>query len=224
MKIKTGMMALLASVAAAGALASSPASATQFIGTVSSTYNSNDNNGLGVDEDWLHNSFNFSLTNVGQSVTLSLFNLFTDETSVDNSDKIAKAIAVAFNFVTPTGSPDPVTINGNTQGVVIDHNYQPDEEFGLLTWLGNGIGDFDFGNGGVLQIALGGDTKFNDGNDGLGDTGHCYCNAAGVDATFTLEHLATAVPEPYEWALMLLGVGMVGATLRQGRRRAAVTA
>lgn len=225
MKTNLGMKALLASVVAAGALASSPAFATQFIGNVSSTYNSNENNGLGVDEHSLNSAFNFVLNTVGQSFTLSLFDLFTDETSVDSSDMIAKAISVAFNFTAPNGTPDPVTIGGATKGNVINNGrYHPDTEFGSVSWNNSGIGDFDFGNGGVLQIALGGDSQFNTGTGGLGDTGHCYCNAAEVDATFTLEHLSTAVPEPYEWALMLLGVGMVGATLRQGRRRAAVTA
>jgi hypothetical protein len=224
MKINMGMKALLASVVAAGALASSPAFATSFVGNVSSTYNSNDNNGLGVGEDPIHSAFNFTLNTVGQSYTLNLFNLFTDETSVDSSDMIAKAISVAFNFTAPTGTPDPVTIGGTTKGNVITHYRAADEEFGSVTWNANGIGDFDFGNGGILQIALGGDSIFNDGRGGLDGLGDCDSSDALVNATFTLEHLSTSVPEPYEWALMLLGVGMVGATLRQGRRRAAVTA
>ena len=107
MKTNLCIKALLASVVAAGALASSPAFATTFIGTVSSTYNSNEGNGLGVNEHWLNSNFNFALNTVGQSVTLSLFDLFTNENSVDSADMVAKAIAVAFNLTAPTGTPRP---------------------------------------------------------------------------------------------------------------------
>jgi hypothetical protein len=220
MKINMSTKALLASVIAAGALASSPAFATEFIGTVTPTYNSNDSNGLGVSVDPIHSAFDFNLNSIGQSFTLSLFNLFTDESSVDSSDKIAKAISVAFKFTQPVSST--TTISGTTFGVTDPINKNNDYEYGQVAWGNGGIGALAFGNGGLLQIALIGDTIFNYGKNGLDDLGDCDGSAAQINAKFTLEHLSTSVPEPYEWALMLMGVGLVGATLRQNRRRAAV--
>ena len=46
-----------------------------------------------------------------------------------------------------------------------------------------------------------------------------YADTFGVDTTFSLVGVSAA-PEPASWALMLLGVGGVGAALRTRRRKA----
>ena len=53
-----------------------------------------------------------------------------------------------------------------------------------------------------------------------GTTGGVACKKCTVD--LSAEIFATAIPEPAEWAMIITGLGMIGATARFGRRRQAL--
>ena len=130
-----------------------------------------------------------------------LLTIGTDETTVNLlenwqlEDVVPHPISIAFSFSTPSGvTGDPVT--GETFGVwLID--------IGKVDWGGPVV--FDFGTGGSFSLELF-DTHF-------GTPG-----SAEVYGKFKLLE-NSAVPEPGTWAMMLLGFGAAGYSLR--RRRAA---
>lgn len=54
-------------------------------------------------------------------------------------------------------------------------------------------------------------------------TGYSYAETFGFTVNFSVEpYVASGAPEPTSWALMLLGFGTVGASLRRSARRLAV--
>ncbi len=134
---------------------------------------------------------------VGQSVTVSLFDIWTTESFVNMDDKIARDISVVFNFLKPSDVSG--TLDGSTVGrSLLCGIFQ----YGQVKW--DGPLKLDFGNGAVLQIALS-DAVFNPGFLGLGKCG------ADVFATFTLLSGSTAVPEPSTMILLVPGLFLVGA-------------
>jgi hypothetical protein len=68
-----------------------------------------------------------------------------------------------------------------------------------------GLGDFNiFSNGGNFELSSTIDSVGYPGN--------------GSPVTFEVTDVAPGVPEPATWAMMLMGFGLIGATLRDGRR------
>lgn len=197
MKTFTALAAATAALALAGA-----AHATAFVGDYTVTSINSSDPGLKVHATDLPGAITLNL-NVGQSQTVALFNLWTDEGSVELSDDIfAKPISVLFNFTVPTAFNG--SVNGDTFGIwgVV--------QSGHVTW--DGPTDLQFGNGGVLRVSLN-DATF---NKGLFDLNEGPKNGATISGKFKL--IANSVPEPGTWALMITGFGLVGATIR--RRRA----
>ncbi len=79
------------------------------------------------------------------------------------------------------------------------------------------------------------DFKYDLGNDGYGNPGgsgsaisaYTWDNAQGPQYTnyvFRVDGAGGGIPEPATWAMMLVGVGMAGGTLRRSRRLRAVAA
>lgn len=132
-----------------------------------------------------------------------LFTLGTGEGSVELfEDTTAYPISVLFSFTSPFGTASDV-ITGQSFGY-----YQLFSSCGLfaggcgaVTW--DGPQTFNFGDGGSFSLALN-DVKF--GTPGM----------ARVGGTFTL--MSSAVPEPATWAMLLLGFGAMGVSLRRRKR------
>lgn len=206
--MKTHFLAAAAAVALALA---TPAAATQFVGSDSVTTNTSDP-GLVVYANPINSNLNFSL-NVGQSTTIKLFNLYTNETAVNPDDLSAKPINVAFNFTLPTNFGG--SVNGETAGTTSLFGIFQD---GVLTWDHGGNLAMNFGNGGELDVHVNGG-EFNKGLFGL-DEGP----RDGLTVSGTFKYVASAVPEPMSWALMLTGFFGLGAMLRANRRHAAFAA
>lgn len=200
----------LAAVASASLLAmAAPASALNFVGTGTPTVQSSDP-GLVLGTQNLNESFSFNL-NQGDSTSVDLFTLYTNETSVDKDDTVPKAISVAFNFTAPVPGFSG-SVDGTTQGNKILKGLFQD---GSVTWDNGGVADFSFGNGGVLEVDLN-DATFNTGLFGLN---HGSKHGAVITGEFSLISAPSAAPEPAAWVLMFAGVGLAGAALR--RRRSA---
>jgi hypothetical protein len=192
--------------------AASPAAAIQVTGDFDVSYNDvGGDDGLDLIINPDSGSFDFALDTVGATKTFTLFRISTPEGSVNADDLNDSPIAVTFGFDSPFGaSGDPIT--GGTSG---ESNWFWIFNFqnGLLTW--DGPQSFSFGNGGLFTVSLNG-AEFNDGFYGLGEDG------AKVKATFTLDSLSSAVPEPATWAMMITGFGLAGTAIRRRRSTFAV--
>jgi hypothetical protein len=196
----------LAAAVSAVALAGAAHASTAFNGDYTLTAINSSDPGLKVFATDLPGAINLNL-NVGQTQTVALFNLWTDEGSVELKDDIfAKPISVLFNFTVPTAFSGAV--EGDTFGIwgVV--------QSGKVVW--DGPVNLHFGNGGVLQVSLNNAT-FNTGLFGL-DEGPA--EGATISGGFKL--ISDAVPEPATWAMMITGFGLAGASIR--RRRATAVA
>ena len=192
--------------ALATAVIASSANAATFVATYTvAAYGGN--NGLQI-QTWDNpNNINFTLNTIGQSSTEALFKIYTNETSVDNSDLTPQSINVHFNFTSPSSFGGDVS--GTTFGE-IEGRYQN----GHVTWNDPVILTF---NGGRLKVTMN-DADFNKGYYGL-DQG--YYDGADICAKFEL--MGSAVPEPATWAMMITGFGLAGVALRR-RRYASIAA
>ena len=97
-----------------------------------------------------------------------------------------------------------IALAGSTLAMTAPVQAQSNPSFGF---------SLNFGNGGQLLAHLD-DAVFNHGFLGLDEGSY---DGANIHATFTL--MSAAVPEPATWAMMILGMGMVGAGLRLRRRQ-----
>jgi hypothetical protein len=191
------------------AFAATQASATVFQGTFGVTANTDDgliiNSAPNVQSGFgSGNSIHFDLTNVHDTVTFKLFDIWTPETAENFDDLVPQPITVNFDFVLPPpafgGSADGSTVSGLFGGGIVDWDNPSFIHFGEL-------GD------GVLKVTLE-DEFFNPGLFGY-NGGQAL--GANVKVTFELKHQATEVPEP--GTLAVLGLGLVG--LAAVRRRKA---
>ncbi len=152
-------------------------------------------------------AFSFDLDTAGQSTTFNLFNIWATEASTAGNNTQTSAIQAAFNFA---GIGASGTVNGSTRGV--------SSFFGIvqnasLSWAGPLV--LNFGNGGVLSIALSGNTNFNTGIFGLSSG---PANGATVTATATLVAAPAPVPLPASGLALLAALGGAGAFLRRRQR------
>jgi len=195
-------------IAAAALAAALPgaASALSFSGTYGVSGSAFSDPGLVIQTAPSNGSYAFNL-DVGQSTTVKLFDIWTNENSVGSDDTVPQSINVGFDMT------DPVS-TGNVSGSTVGNSLL----FGLfqsgsVSW--DGPLQLAFGKGGILSVMLNNAT-FNDGVFGL-DEGQRH--GAGIKATFTYEQSPSAVPLPAGLGLMAAGVGALGAAAR--RRKAA---
>lgn len=138
---------------------------------------------------------------VGQSTTFKLFDIWTNETSVNFDDTIARTLLATFSLSSPVSSG---SATGSTQG------HGGILQYGTLNWAGPA--SLAFGNGGLLTISLSNAT-FNWGLFGLSPG---QKHGATVYATAT--YAVAPVPVPAAGVAMAGGLGLL-AFFR--RRRAA---
>ena len=153
------------------------------------------------------------LNTAGDSVEHPVLTIGTNEGTVNTNflslygeDTDPYPISAAFTFTSPAGTTGPA-ITGTTRGFI-----QLFSSCGLVaggcgrvTW--GGPSTFSFGNGGQFTVGL---------SDALFDTP----GTATVNARFTL--LASGVPEPSTWAMMIIGLGLAGAAMRRRAARVSV--
>ena len=201
---------ILAAMLGAVSVGASPVMAATFSGDYALSLNQTDP-GLVVASTPITTDYTVNLANVGQSQSVSLFDLYTTETTVNPKDDTkALPISVDFNITNPSsGSGD---VNGTTDGV---RQLFGLVQYGAVTW--DGSKTITLANGDELNVSLN-DATFDTGFFGLhGGAG----DGAVITADFTLEKLASAVPEPATWAMLLTGIAMIGGAIRLGRRRGA---
>ena len=198
------LLALAATTAALALVAGTANAATNFVGSYNVTFTNPGDPGLVPQVSGLPGSLGFSL-NVGDSTgTMDLFQIYTNEGSVEWDDIVNPTpIQLTFTFTSPV-----------TSGSVNGAEYGQSFLFGLyqqghLEWSNGGIANLTFGNGGKLQVHL-----YNTDFDG----GYLGLNGAPGTVQGDFKLISNAVPEPATWAMMITGFGLVGATIR--RRRA----
>ncbi|GAB3685024.1 PEP-CTERM sorting domain-containing protein [Salinisphaera aquimarina] len=175
---------------------------------IEATYSVDANNGDGLlieTSDASPNPFIYNLM-LGESQTFGLFNIYTNEGSVNLDDLVGRDIFVDFGFIQPEAGNAVVT--GETDGRFRAIVFQQ----GRVQWDGPQL--FSYGGDGLIEVALQ-DATFNTGLFGL-DGGEA--NGATIFATLTLRNEATLadVPEPGVMALFALAlIGMGFAARRQ---------
>lgn len=160
--------------------------------------------------DLYDNPFTFELVDVGDTLTVDLFKIWTDETWVnpDDREKIEGSVYWAFTSPSPAG--------GSSTGITYGASYVISQK-GVLEW--DSPATITFGDGSELKITLT-DELFNWGFGGLKEG---EGSGATVQATFELASLGTgsvpgaSVPEPA--ALGLFGFGLAAVGLARRRRR-----
>lgn len=198
---------LIAAAVAATAMISTPAMATVTIqgDPANTTVNGfTGSNGLLITGSGL--SYGpFTLTNIGDSLTLNVLTIGTPEGSVNIfEDTNPRPISVDFAFLNPSDANGGL-VTGTTVGFISGL-------FGSCGLIAGGCGAVDWSNT---------PTVFNFGNGGsfsllLRDATFLTPGSASISGTFT--YLSPSVPEPATWAMMLLGFGAVGFALRRRRK------
>lgn len=205
MKIGT----FLPAVAVAAALvAPGAASAVTFSADWSVAANSSDP-GLVIETAPGAGSFTTRDLAVGESATVRLFDIWTDETTVNGDDRVAKPIQTSFSFTDPVAGG---AISGSTVG---ESSLFGIFQQGRLTWDGPLTLNFGSNGTGRFTLALT-DAIFNDGLFGL-DEGRR--NGAHVKAKLTYD--VAPIPLPAALPMLLGAFGLLGAAAR--RRGAAAT-
>ena len=208
---KTGELMGLArfakSAAVAAVLSAVGASATlaaTFDGIFSLSGSSFAEPGLVMQTSAQTGAMTFQLDTVGQSITLDLFDIWTNENRANGNNTQTDSLVADFTFAS-LGTSGAATGATTGHGGII--------QYASLAWAGPVM--LNFGNGGLLSIAL------NDANFayGLFAFGRGQANGATVQATVTL--LATPVPVPLPASGLALIAALGAGSIVARRRRAA---
>lgn len=149
-------------------------------------------------------AFSFQLDNAGQSVTFDLFDIWTNENRANGNNTRTSTLLADFSFA---GIGASGTATGSTAG---HNNFWTHNA--SLAWGGPVL--LNFGNGGILSIALNGATF----SSGLFGFGQGQANGATIQATATL--VAAPVPLPASGLVLLGALAGGGAFLRRLRKAA----
>jgi hypothetical protein len=153
--------------------------------------------------------------------TVNIYNTVTQPTDVLNVHPGPSTDAIV-QFIAPTSSFYTIssffqTLDVNPSGVVVDVFKNSTQ---LLSQVLQGQPASNTAGGGIvtfddrIYLAAGDKLSF-----GVNNDGSYYNDSTGLSATIS------AVPEPTTWAMMLVGLGAMGVSLRSARRKTvAVTA
>ncbi len=191
--------------AAAVAFAQPAAAAITFNGGVTSVTANSADEGLVIYTFGHNSSFSFDLTNVGDSASVDLFFIGTEEWAATGADQDEYPIDVAFDFSSPFGGG---SVGGTTSGFSVSGNWLV-QIFNPCSDLYEGCGQanftpttFTFDDGTKLDVQL-------------SNVGFTTPGFNKVTGTFTL--VSPAVPEASTWAMMLAGFGALGFAMRRRR-------
>jgi hypothetical protein len=152
--------------------------------------------------------------------TLDIYNTVTQPTDVLNVHP-GPAIDAIVQFTAPTSSYYTIssffqTLDNNPSGVIVDVFKNSTS---LLSQTLQGQPATSTAGGGIVTyddrifLAAGDKLSF-----GVNNDGSYYNDSTGLSAVIT------AVPEPTTWALMLIGLGAMGVSLRSSRRKSGAVA
>jgi hypothetical protein len=141
---------------------------------------------------------------VGDTWTIPLFWIWTDETTVNADDTATSLIEVLFDLVLPDAGAGVAA--GGSQG---QRQFFGLVQLGSVTW--NNPYDILFGNGGILRVSLT-DATFNSGLFGLNEGRD---GAAKVSASFEYVQAPAPIPLPAAGFLLLGGMGALVALRRR---------
>src|SRR5262245_540863 len=142
-------MTIAAGAVFAAVVGVASAHAVTFNGSFGVTQLNTTDPGLVVAVSPTSGGLGFDLPNAGNSTTFGLFDIWTDETSVNADDRVAKPISVNFTFTSPAASGN---VGGNTLGGSLLGIFQ----FGRVVWGAPLL--LPFGDGGQLLITLSDET------------------------------------------------------------------
>lgn len=182
-------------------------SAVSFSGSFGVTGNAFRDPGLVIETNRASGALNFTL-DVGDTFSMPLFDIWTDEAAVNADDTVAGNLRVSFNFA---AAGDGV-VDGATAGV---RAFGGLVQYGQVVWNNPVI--LTFGET-RLSVSLT-DAVFNTGFAGLNGGSD---SGATVRANFTLLSAAAAptpVPLPASAVLLLGGLGVGGLTVGLRRRK-----
>lgn len=132
-----------------------------------------------------------ALANIGDSVVVDLFTIWTSETSVNTGeDTVAKGISVAFNFAFGS-SKFSETVSGQTYGIAGVFLFVPFGA-GVVDWASPEWVNFGANNSGLLRIEFL-DQLFN-ANFGRGNLARGESHGASVKVKFTLDSNLPPLP------------------------------
>lgn len=190
--MKTTVAGLALGISVLGITSSAQASTFFKLDSFNVNLNSTDP-GLVLHWDSVLDTLDLGTFEVGESKTVDLFKIWTDETTINRDDLAEKPIAVDFQFALPEMFGG--TVEGDTFG---KRGFFGILQTGKVEWGSPSI--LTFGNGGELEVSLS-DEIF---NFGLFGTTPGAEHGATVEATFTLNK--ESVPEPSG----LIGLGLLG--------------
>lgn len=139
---------------------------------------------------------------LGESETIGLFDIWTDEDWANSDDQVEQPIEVALSFTTPQPAFEN-RLNGETVG---NRSFLGWAQRGSLVWAGPTTFYFGSSEDGELVATLS-DKTFNYDNwwNGL-NSGQKF--RATVDLTLNYQAKASPVPEPT--TMLLFGTGLLG--------------
>lgn len=193
----------IAAAAAALAFTAPASAATTISGTSTLSFRTADP-GLVISASPI--PFNVVLNNVGDTLAVPVINIGTPEGTVNTNflslfgeDTVHYPITATFAFTSPLGATGPA-LTGSTFGFI--------RLFSSCGALAGGCGrvewdapqTFTFGNGGSFKLAL-------------NNVEFATPGSNTVNGTFTL--LNSGVPEPSTWAMMIVGIGLLGGAMRR---------
>ncbi len=183
--------------------------AIPFVGDFAVSGDAFSDPGLVVHTNPQNGGLNFDLE-VGDSITFGLFDIWTEEGTINDDDTVPQSINVAFNFTNPVTSG---TGEGESVGNTAFWGFF---QWGEVSW--NNPTQLTWGNTGVLELSLS-DETFNFGKWWGLKEGERKGATVELTAKYVSADIAP-VPLPASGLLLIGGLGGLAAFARRRRKAA----